>query len=147
MSIVTRGLGLGSFGSIVAAGAAIAVTIVVLPPELPPADYPSYNPQRPYARPGTVLVKPVGSPVTITVPKAYGDSLIPAIQAKASAYVTLLTQQGDSYSPQIPATGGATAKIIVGVRADSSVGQLIAKGEHDVSDEELLSMVMALLDL
>ena len=131
MSIVTRGLGLGSFGSIVAAGAAIAVTIVVLPPELPPADYPSYNPQRPYARPGTVLVKPVGSPVTITVPKAYGDSLIPAIQAKASSLCDITHTAGDSFSPQILATGGATAKLSLGFVLIAPVGQPhFAKGEQ-----------------
>lgn len=147
MSLVTRGLGLGGFGSIVAAGAAIAVTIIVVPPELPPVDYPSYNPQRPQHRPGTVLIKPVGRPVTISVPKSQGDSLVPVILSKASAQVTLYVEQAGGYTPVIKAVGGATAKIIVGVRADSSVGQLIAKGEHDVSDEELLSMVMALLDL
>lgn len=144
--IVSRGLGLGGYGAVVTAGMAIAVSLIVIPPLPEPDPLPTYNRR---GNPGVMVVRPVTRPasVTIHIPAPKAEQLVRDVAAKGAGYAELYIPTPEGYIPAVHAYGSAATSIVIGVRADTKLGTMIAKGEHDVSDEELLSMVMALLDL
>ena len=136
--IVTRGLGYG--GILVTAGLAMTLGVIVLPPETVPPPK-SYNqtegPKRKY------VIADIA--VTISIPVISGRGLLSAIEASGSAYVSLYMPAHSHDMGTFQPSGAATASI-VGVRADTQLGQILASGQHDMEDEDLLSMLLMLLD-
>lgn len=144
--IASRGLGLGGYGAVVTAGMAIAVSLIVIPPLPEPDPLPLFNRK---SNPGVMVVRPIAKPASITlnIPAPQAEQLYQRLEAKGAGYAELYVPTPEGYIPAVQAQGGARTSFTIGIRADTHLGTMIAKGEHDVSDEELLSMVMALLDL
>jgi hypothetical protein len=134
--IVARGLGIGGAGAIVAAGLGLALQIVVLPPEtlITPLAY--FTPKR-YKE----LVK---ESVTVQVPAVVVKGLLADISAKGAGKISLVKLLSDAEVQFSPPTGAATA-LVVGVSAASELGAFIANGAHDMEDEDILAMLLAML--
>jgi hypothetical protein len=139
MSIVTRGLGLG--GILVTAGLALNLGIVVVPPTVQiPQE--SWNVQ---LGPKNKKFAVTDIAVTISIPSVQGRGVLADIEARGSALVGLYIQDHTSKVGTFKPSGAAKASII-GVRADTELGKIIATGQHDIEDSDLLAMILALLD-
>ena len=136
--IVTRGLGYG--GILVTAGLALTLGIIVVPPDVvrPPESW-NYTegPKRKY------VIADVA--VTVSIPVVRGRGLLADIEARGSAYVGLYMPSNSHGMGTFQPSGAATASII-GVRADTQLGQILASGQHDMEDEDILAMLLTLLD-
>jgi hypothetical protein len=133
--IVTRGLGLG--GILVTAGLALSLGVIVVPPEVLPQYLSDAKRIRQFVK--TEIA------VTVSIPAVQGRGLLADIEAKGSASVGLFMEQGRSKVNIFKPTGAATARVI-GVSSSSKLGQILASGKHDMEDEELLGMLLALLE-
>lgn len=140
MSIVTRGLGFG--GCLVAAGMAISIGLIVVPtPVIVPTDR-SWNVQEGQRHRKFVLTDIA---VTVTIPAVQGRGLLADIEAKGSALVGLYIQDHTSKVNTFKPSGAAKATII-GIRSDTQLGQILASGQHDMEDETILALLLALLE-
>lgn len=139
MSLVTRGLGLG--GILVTAGLALSLGVIVVPPESLPVDQ-SWNVQTGPKR-KQFVVRDIA--VTISIPAVQGKGVLADIEAKGSAYVGLYMPDHSSVVGTFKPSGAAKATII-GVSADTKLGQILVSGQHDMEDEDILAMILALLE-
>jgi hypothetical protein len=140
MSLVTRGLGLG--GILVTAGLALTIGIVVVPPTTPIPDR-SWNVELgPNKRKNLVDHK---VEVTVTIPAVQGRGLLADIEARGAALVGIYIQDHSS-SVGIFKPAGAGKATVIGVSSSTKLGQILASGEHDMEDSDLLAMILALLD-
>ena len=138
MSLVTRGL--GAAGILVTAGLGLTLGIIVVPPDPTPVSWESTGA-------GGYLRKThsVKLAATITIPAVEGRGLLADIEAKGSASTSLFIPDQASKVGSFKPAGAAKASVI-GVKSDTKLGQILASGEHDLEDEELLSMLLALLN-
>jgi hypothetical protein len=125
MSLVARGLGLGSVGALVAAG--LGLNLVVVVPEFPAQDL-----------------------------RAYGD--YQKVQKYKKAEIKLSAEFYGRLEGELAAAGGAIARLVSpdavqwsvsDVQAllspKTSLGNLVAQGKQDISEEELLVLLAAIL--
>lgn len=133
--IVTRGLGFG--GTLVTFGLAISLGVIVLPPEPRPPELVSYN-QGPQRRFNQVVA-------TIRIPAVVGEGLLAAIEAKGAASIGLYVPDAEHSVSGFVAVGAARASII-GIKAETSLGQILAQGQHDLEDEDILAMLLSMLE-
>ena len=140
--IVSRGLGLGGVGSLVAAGVGISLYLAVVPPEQTQTYFNQST--NTYTASGTGRIIRPQIRTSITLPALEIEGLLGQIEARGSAHVALYgfetVSQLGSYRP----TGASKAKLIA-VSSQSDLGQILAKGAHDISDEEIASMILSLL--
>lgn len=132
--IVSRGLGLG--GILVTAGLALSLGVIVVPPEV--------LPQLSDAKRLRQFVK-AHKAVVVQMPAIRARGLLAEIEAKGSAHVGLYIETGRSKVGTFSPSGSAKATVI-GVSSSSKLGKMLATGQHDLEDEDLLAMILALLD-
>lgn len=149
--IVTRGL--GGRGSLVALGLGITLALVIVEPPPASPQYPSSGSSGSsgghYANHGKIYKAATKLPsvaAKFTLPSVAAKELVWAVEAKGSAKVMLLTDTGVSEVGTYKVSGAANFKF-VGVAANSELGTMLASGKHDLSDEEILSTILALLNL
>ena len=139
--IVSRGLGKGVAGALVAAGLCLSVAIVVVPPFIAPEASTTI-----FGYSGQVgKVVPIQrTKVSLTLPSVTVTSLFSDIEAKGAANVTLLGLTVEFFTESFRVSGAASASTI-GISSETLLGKLLVKGEHDLSDEEVLCMILALI--
>lgn len=138
--IVSRGLGLGGVGTLVAAGVGLTLYLAVVPPELTQ----TYLSQNTYIASDSGRIVSQQIKAAITLPHLEIEGLLGKIEARGSAHVALYGFEGMSQLGSYKASGASKAKLIA-VSSQSDLGQILAKGAHDLSDEEIASMILSLL--
>lgn len=138
MSLVTRGL--GAAGILVTAGLGLTLGIIVVPPDPTPISWEATGSGN-YPR-KSHFVKLAAS---VTIPAVEGRGLLADIEATGAAKIGLYVPDHTSKVGSFKPAGAAKASVI-GVKSDTKLGQILASGEHDLEDEELLSMLLALLN-
>ncbi len=133
--IVTRGLGLG--GILVTAGLALSLGVIVVPPEVLPQQLSDAKRVRQFVKAQKAVV--------VQMPAIRARGLLADIEAKGSAHVGLYIEEGKSQVRTFRPSGSAKATVI-GVSSTSKLGKMLATGQHDLDDEDLLAMVLALLN-
>lgn len=132
--IVTRGLGTRT-GILVTAGLGLSIAIAIVTPLT------NYNHQAP-----TISYTQVGTArVLRNLPSLRLTYLIKQIEARGAANVLLLKPVTQAKVNIFEATGAATVSLL-GVPSNSRLGAILAKGKHDLTDEQIASMILALLD-
>ena len=139
MSLVTRGLGLG--GILVTAGLALNLGVIVVPPTPAPPPLESWNT---LSKQHKVVKTNIAA--TISVPAVKGRGLLADIDARGAAKVKLYVPEQDSEVGSFRPSGAAKATII-GVSSETELGKILASGEHDMSDEDILAMILSLLEV
>lgn len=138
--IVTRGLGQGLAGALVAAGLCLSIPVVIVPTPSPEARTTIFGHTGQIGK----IVPIKRTAVRITLDKAQVESLFSRIEVSGKANLVLLEHTSELKVGQAKVSGSASAKLL-GVSADTNLGILLTEGKHDLSDEELLSMIIALI--
>lgn len=138
--IVSRGLGQGLAGALVAAGLCLSIPVVIVPPPIAPEGSRTifgYSGQ-------TGKVVPIQrTRASVRLPLAGIESLFAAIEARGAASAALLEVNLEALNVVFKVSGAATASVIA-VSSETQLGAMLAEGKHDLSDEELLAMILAL---
>ena len=139
--IVSRGLGQGLAGALVAAGLCLSIPVVIVPPPIAPQGSTTI-----FGYSGQVgKVIPIQrTRASVSLPVAQIESLFTAIEAKGAARVTLLDVDLETVTTVFKVSGAATASIIA-ISSETELGAILAEGKHDLSDEEMLAMILALI--
>lgn len=138
--IVSRGLGQGLAGALVAAGLCLSIPIVIVPTPNPEVRTTIFG------HTGQVgKVVPIQRTTTrIILDRVQVESLFEKIEVSGKANLVLLEFISELKVGQAKVSGKASAKLL-GVSADTALGALLTEGKHDLSDEELLSMILGLI--
>lgn len=139
--IVSRGLGLGSKGSLALAGLGLSLAVIVLPP-VDPALPPSGG-WAPYT-PAVQVVESRRAHVRLSVVSM--QALLAKIEAKGSAQLVLLSETSGSIAGSFSVSGAAKATAL-GVQAGSKLGKYVVSGKQDLSDEEIAAIIATMLGL
>lgn len=133
MSIVARGLAKGA-GALVAFGLGLSVTVVVPDRPVQPSARGDYSPgQYSFKR------------AEVKLGRLAQEYVLGRIAASGSAEVRLLKPDQQVQLGLLSASGQATSAVVM-VQPHSKLGQLVAEGRKDISDEELLSMLVSLAE-
>lgn len=133
--IVSRGLGLGGFGSLVAIGLGLSLPIVILP-ETPPTDpIVSWVTHR-----ATVKGK-VTKAGRLVLPAIEARELLAKIEARGSANVKLYTEVAEGEYATMAVSGGANFGFI-GVAGGSEAGKVLAKGIDNLTNEQIVALLL-----
>lgn len=140
--IVSRGLGKGAAGAIVAAGLGVSLLLAVLPPTY----FPSTPVSGASAGPdyGKLLLERI--PQTLTLSPLVAEGLLKAVEARGAGKAALYSLEGAAELRAFKPSGAAKANLVI-VNSATELGGYLAEGHHDVSDEAIASMILALLDL
>lgn len=139
--IVTRGLGLGGWGSLILAGAGMTLGIVVLPPApLPEVPYTNWAPYKPSVK----VVEQRSVTLRLSTPSM--QALLGQIEAKGSAELVLLSQRAEAAPGRFDVAGAAHAAFL-GVQSGSKLGKYVVSGQQNLSDEEIAAIIATMLGL
>jgi hypothetical protein len=133
MSLVARGLGLGSVGALVAAG--LGLNLVVVVPEFPAQDLRAYGDYQKVQKYKKAEIK--------LSAELYGR-LEGELAAAGGAIARLVSPDAVQWSvSDVQASGSAQAVLLLSPK--TSLGNLVAQGKQDISEEELLALLAAIL--
>lgn len=135
MSLVSRGLGLGAGALLVTAGLGLALTVVV--PSQPMGDMGAGGPVHGYK---VNQHKRVEVKLTAELRKA----LIGHVTARAGSKVALVSQENLYEVGHVGAYVGSKSKVLL-VHPATKVGSIVAQGYEDVSEEEVIALLIGLL--
>lgn len=142
--IVTRGLGRGTIGALVAGGLGVTLSIIVVPP----AQFDKVTWLGGYSSDKGKLVELAltHTKATVSLSAVKAKSLLYLVTAKGGARASLVDMQTGSLLHSVQAAG-ASKSIALLVNESSNLGQVFAKGVQDLSDEEIAMLILATLGL
>lgn len=142
--IVTRGLGRGTIGALVAGGLCVSLGIIVVPP----AEFDKVTWLSGFAHDKGKLVELVQTrqKASVQLSAVKAKSLIYSVTAKGGGKATLLDLHTGSLLHSVEAAGSSRSLALL-VNEQSQLGQLFAKGVQDLSDEEIALLILSVLDL
>lgn len=142
--IVTRGLGRGTIGALVAGGLGVALSIIVVPPTQFDRAISVGSGGGDKGRLVELATAKTRATVSLSAVKA--KSLLYLATAKGGAKVCLVDLQTGSMLHTLEAAG-ASKSVALLVNESSQLGQVFAKGVQDLSDEEIAMLILATLAL
>lgn len=142
--IVTRGLGRGTIGALVAGGLGVALSIIVVPPTQFDRVISVGSGGGDKGR--LVELAAVKTRATVSLSAVKAKSLLYLATAKGGAKVGLVDLQTGSMLHTLEAAG-ASKSVALLVNESSQLGQVFAKGVQDLSDEEIAMLILATLAL
>ena len=138
--IVSRGLGQGLAGALVAAGLCLSIPVVIIPPVAPEGSTTIFG----YSGQTGKVVPIQRTSARISLPSVQIESLFRHIETSGKASVALLEHTSEMLVGEARVSGRAKANMVA-VSAESELGQMLATGKVDLSDEELLAIILALI--
>jgi hypothetical protein len=136
-SIALQGVGYGVL-SLALQGYALSI-VLVDPPVLPrqAAYTPVYREQRVYEDLPYVVARVSLSSIKL-------GSLLSKVEARGGANLVLISGITSATVPKYLASGAANAAML-GVSTTSELGKILAKGKHDLTEAQILGLIMSLL--